>query len=348
VTVDVVLIGTGVIAREHLAALSDVPDVTVAAVCDLSPAAAEATAERFHVRRWFTDHRAMLETIAPEMVHVTTPVTSHYALVRDALQAGASVIVEKPIAVHYHECVALIAQARETGRFVVEGYSHLFDEPIERLLAMVDGGDMGAVVHADIGFRQRIFASGSPFLDPHVPHPAAALPGGAIGDFLPHLASLAQRLVGAHRQVQTNWHRSRADTQPDEFRALIDGEYASATLSFSARASPQGVDVRVTGTKLSAAAGIAPRALVVERERSWRRPWDASKTTLEAGAEVVRAGFRAPWDRLAGRPPYLNVRRMVAATYAALAEGRPPPISMRQIDEVNRLRRDLVAGIGRT
>ena len=45
-----VIIGCGTIAREHLAAVSELENVRVAAVCDLSAARAEATAERFGVR----------------------------------------------------------------------------------------------------------------------------------------------------------------------------------------------------------------------------------------------------------------------------------------------------------
>ena len=44
-----VLIGCGAIAREHLAALASLKNVEVAAVCDLSAARAEATAERFRI-----------------------------------------------------------------------------------------------------------------------------------------------------------------------------------------------------------------------------------------------------------------------------------------------------------
>ena len=55
------LIGAGQIARQHLACLKTLPGVELAAVCDLSPATAEAAAERYGIPAWFTDYRAMLD-----------------------------------------------------------------------------------------------------------------------------------------------------------------------------------------------------------------------------------------------------------------------------------------------
>jgi predicted dehydrogenase len=83
------LIGAGQIARQHLACLKETPDIEVSAVCDVSPAVAESAAERFAIPSWFTDHRAMLDRVRPEVVHITTPPTSHFKLALDALDLDA-------------------------------------------------------------------------------------------------------------------------------------------------------------------------------------------------------------------------------------------------------------------
>ena len=68
-----VLIGCGAIAREHLAALKELENADVIAVCDLSASRAEATAERFGIGRWYTDYEALLRASRPDVVHITTP-----------------------------------------------------------------------------------------------------------------------------------------------------------------------------------------------------------------------------------------------------------------------------------
>src|SRR5947208_1057219 len=92
------LVGAGRIAREHLACLERLETVELAAVCDRSAVAAEAAAARFGASRWFTDHRTMLDEIEPDVVHVTTPLGTHFELAVAALEAGAHAIVEKPLA----------------------------------------------------------------------------------------------------------------------------------------------------------------------------------------------------------------------------------------------------------
>ena len=118
------LIGTGQIARQHLSCLSELPEVEVVGVCDLSPALAESTAERFGIPAWYTDHRRLLDEVRPDVVHVTTPPTSHFPLAMAALDAGAHVIVEKPATVTRAELETLIGHASERGRVLVEDYNY--------------------------------------------------------------------------------------------------------------------------------------------------------------------------------------------------------------------------------
>jgi hypothetical protein len=46
------------------------------------------------------------------------------------------------------------------------------------------------------------------------------------------------------------------------------------------------------------------------------------------------AGF---WRKLGGRSRYDGLSDLIARTYAALANGAPPPVSLDEIDEVARL-----------
>ena len=47
---------------------------------------------------WFTDHRELLATVRPQVVHICTPHDQHVPVAIDSLDAGVAVLVEKPVA----------------------------------------------------------------------------------------------------------------------------------------------------------------------------------------------------------------------------------------------------------
>ena len=78
-------------AQQHLACVAGLRDVELVAVCDLSAALAESAAERYRVKRWYTDHARLLAETKPDVVHITTQAASHFRLTEDCLKADAHV-----------------------------------------------------------------------------------------------------------------------------------------------------------------------------------------------------------------------------------------------------------------
>jgi predicted dehydrogenase len=144
------LIGAGQIARQHLTCLRALPDVELAAICDLSSTTAEAAAERYGIRASFTDHRAMLEKARPDVVHVTTPPTSHFGLAMDLFDAGAHVIVEKPATSTFEELETLARRAQEVVRHLVEDHNYVFNHAPQEILRRIESGQFRAVTHVEV------------------------------------------------------------------------------------------------------------------------------------------------------------------------------------------------------
>src|SRR5437660_803492 len=162
----VALIGAGQIARQHLACLKSLPNVELTAICDLSPAAAEAAAERYGIEARFTDHRAMLEKARPDVVHVTTPPTSHFRLAMDSFDAGAHVIVEKPATSTFEELQTLARRAQEVGRHLIEDHNYVFNRAPQEILRRIKSGQFGRVTHVEVLICLDILGPGG-FADPN-------------------------------------------------------------------------------------------------------------------------------------------------------------------------------------
>jgi predicted dehydrogenase len=341
-----VVIGTGTIAQEHLACLSQLEDVHVVGVCDLAAVSAEAAASRFNVPRWFTNHLQLLDETRPDVVHVTTPPPTHYDLAVDAIDHGCHAIVEKPITIGAEQLADLCRRARAAQRFLIEDQNYLYNSTFQALLRHVDDGRLGRVVHAEIVLCLDLGGAGGRVDDPNLPHPSHGLPGGVAGDFLTHLASLAFVLAGPHRSVHvvTNPEVAGGGTAPRNLHAFVTAEHATATLLFNCDARPDTFHVRVHGTKMRAEAHLFEPRLIVERPRGGPRPLTPLINGLGAARGAVGGALGGLRQKLAPGPTggYEGLWELLRRTYKALRDGDDPPICMGQIEQVHRLVMDLV------
>ena len=191
-----------------------------------------------------------------------------------------------------------------------------------------------------------ILAPGSPFADPNAPHPCLSMAGGAIADFLPHLASLAHRVhrpasLGPNALVEAgNPSLALAERRipgPGRCRA---GE--SPFLGFSANTQPDAFWLRVYGEKMQAVANLFETRLTIDRAGGGPKPLRPLFNGLREARDVRRAALGGLKRKLSGGPgAYEGLWDLLARTYRALGAGSEPPITPRQIIEVNHLVDDL-------
>jgi predicted dehydrogenase len=209
-----------------------------------------------------------------------------------------------------------------------------------RISELARSGDFGDIVDVEVKIGVDVLGPGHPFADPNLPHPGLGLPGGVIGDFLPHLASLAHRFVGPHRAVRAHWSKRAAGSPlpADEFRAIVAAERGTAYLSFTAHSYAETLWVQVNGTRMRAAADLYDGTLVINRLDVGPRPiarlWDRLREA-RAVRRAARRNFLGKFS--AGPGTYHGLWDLLGRTYAALSSGGEPPITLRQIAEVNQL-----------
>lgn len=110
------LIGCGAIAGNHLTALSKLPDVTVAGLCDVIPERAETARAKYAPdARVYTDYRKMLDETEPDVVHILTPHHLHCEMACEALLRGIHVFLEKPVCISDDE-IKRLTEAEASGK----------------------------------------------------------------------------------------------------------------------------------------------------------------------------------------------------------------------------------------
>lgn len=95
-----------------------------------------------------------------EGVIIAAPVSTHYPMARQALEADKSVLVEKPLAMSRAEAAHLVRLARERGRVLMVGHTFEYSAPVLKAREIIASGDLGEIfyissVRANLGLFQR-------------------------------------------------------------------------------------------------------------------------------------------------------------------------------------------------
>src|SRR5262249_53519280 len=146
----VAIVGCGKIADQHVQAVRRIPDAAVVAVCDNEMLMAKQLGERLAIREIFSDTAAMLKTVAPDVVHITTRPLGHSLLAKQCLESGSHVYVEKPLTVTAGEAKDLICFAEKQNRKITAGHNCQFTPEMLKMRQLIAQGFLGgAPVHLE-------------------------------------------------------------------------------------------------------------------------------------------------------------------------------------------------------
>jgi predicted dehydrogenase len=132
------------------------PDAELVAVADPAPEARDHVAEHYGGTRVFESYEEMLIEIEPNGVVVATPHSRHYEPARAALQAGAHVLVEKPLVLAPSEGRELQRLARAGQRELIVGYTWHYNRQAIALRESIGTGVLGRIELASSHFASRV------------------------------------------------------------------------------------------------------------------------------------------------------------------------------------------------
>jgi predicted dehydrogenase len=140
----VAVIGVGSMGRNHARVYSELAEAELVAVSDADPKLADSLAQKFGAR-FYTDYRELLEKEKPAAVSIAVPTVLHEEVGMAALEAGAHVLMEKPIAATVEAGRRLIVKAKDVGRQLMVGHIVRFNPAIQALKQKLDAGELGRI-----------------------------------------------------------------------------------------------------------------------------------------------------------------------------------------------------------
>ena len=195
------VVGTGTIVQEVLPFLSGW-DWQVSALCGTPRSQAKVAdlCEQNQIPAGFTDYAEMLKKADMDAVYVAVPNFLHFSFVKQALEAGHSVIVEKPMTSHYGEARKLEALAKEKGLFLFEAITTVYLPDYQKTkewLSRVGDVKIASCNYSQYSRRYDAFRNGEilPAFDP-------AKSGGALMDLNLYNLHYLIGLFGEPRKVR--------------------------------------------------------------------------------------------------------------------------------------------------
>ncbi|MCR9126519.1 MAG: NAD-dependent epimerase/dehydratase family protein [Rhodobacteraceae bacterium] len=320
------IVGAGYIASWHADTIRQLPGVTLAAVCDMSPGAAQALADG-HGAEAYTDLDAMIANAGLDAVHILTPPDSHRNLAVACAEAGLHVLVEKPVAVSAAETAEMVAAGQKADRLMAAGHNFLGMPGYERLKQAARSGALGRVSTAEINWC----------------FPLPPLRSGPFGLWLmraprnlllelgPHLFAFAVDLFGpvevTHLELSKPIALPCGETRHQGWRVLARAGNVDVTFNISLVETVDDRSVVLRGSSAQARFDYAADTLVVRGEntadlilnplaaqlsQSWQH---LREGTVNAARQVRSLNRKSPYG--------LSFLGAIGSFYDSIARGRP-------------------------
>lgn len=181
-TVNVAVIGAGIMGSNHARVYSDLSHANLTAVCDANNEIAKKIADRYKIS-CYIDYKEMLQKEKIDAVSVCVPTKIHKEVAVYCIKKNIHVLIEKPIAATIKDAHEIINEAGNHNAKLMVGHIEIFNPVIAELKKRIDSNELGKIfkVHC---VRQSLF-------------PKRVIDIGVIIDLAIHEIYILKYLIGS-------------------------------------------------------------------------------------------------------------------------------------------------------
>jgi predicted dehydrogenase len=229
-------VGVGGFGATWLRALATLRnEAELVALVDRAPAALDAAAGIADVPSGarFTDLSTALAADSADMALVVVPPEAHRDVATACLNAGLPVLVEKPLAGRWEDCLALAETAARAGRELAVSQNYRYRPVIETARRVLGSGRLGAVGQAQVEFRLHYDFRGT--FRERMEHPLILDMAVHHFDLIRYVIGLEPRTVAAHTW-NPPWSQFAGDASAVCLFSMENGARVLYTASWHPRA----------------------------------------------------------------------------------------------------------------
>jgi predicted dehydrogenase len=338
----VAIVGCGKIADSHAVQIREIANCEIVGVCDSEELMAKQLYDRFPVKQYYNSLDRLLDEARPDVVHITTPPQSHFALGMKCLEAGCHAYIEKPFTLIADEAEKIIDLANRTDRKVTVGHDGQFSVVARQMRKLISDGYLGeAPVHMDsfwcYDLGDAVYAKA--LLDDKN-HWARTLPGGLLHNIISHgVSKIAEYFTSdnprviAHGFLSPFLKKLGEQTLVDELRTIISEEQGTtAYFTFSTQMKPSLHQFSIYGHKNGIMIDEDKRLLIKLHGNNYKSyaehfipPINFAKQYLSNSIHNTRLFLAKDFHMDVGK------KYLIESFYRSITEGTPLPIPYREI-----------------
>ncbi|EJC80905.1 putative dehydrogenase [Rhizobium leguminosarum bv. trifolii WSM2297] len=148
------VLGTGVMAKNQLARFPLIDGVTVVGAVDTDPERLSAFADKFNIEKRFLSLEEAIAWGEFDAATNVTPDRIHHPTTMALIAAGKHVFCEKPLAENYAKALEMTEAAEKAGVINMVNLTYRNVAPLQRAREMVLSGELGTIRHVEASYLQ--------------------------------------------------------------------------------------------------------------------------------------------------------------------------------------------------
>jgi predicted dehydrogenase len=144
---NIAIIGCGHWGKNYIRIFSDTPKAKLSICCDSNANALKSISTKYPEISTTTNYNEILSNKDISIVIVSTPASSHYEIIKTALESGKDVLAEKPLTIKLEESEKLVEIAKSKNRILMVGHTFLFNPAIRKIKEYIQNGTVGSIYY---------------------------------------------------------------------------------------------------------------------------------------------------------------------------------------------------------
>ncbi len=262
------IVGFGAMGKTHAYSIASLPyfysplpwRATVRGICTTSQDKTARICQELGFEHAYADVYDMINDPAIDVIDICTPNNTHYAIADAALDAGKSVLCEKPFTLNPEQAAALAAKAKAKGLVCGVVYNNRHLAAILRAKQLVDQGALGRILSFSFHYKHDSDVDPARFMG--WKQDATVCGAGTLYDLGSHVIDLCRHLCGelasisgkshvafdTHKKADGTLWKTNADEAFYMTAVLKNGATGQISVSKLAHGTEDGLSFEIYGT----------------------------------------------------------------------------------------------------